>query len=109
MSGSSGTVLNANYLGGVGALGHGVGVNEGSVGLSMSSNTLTGGLGGLLIGLGNTGRFIISTNTFQNAARYGLLVEAQGAGAEVWITSNTILPPFGNGASTTSSASGCTP
>ncbi len=93
VAGATGTVVSSNFLAATSALGSGLWLRSGSVNLSMSSNTVSGGAQGAGIALeAGAGRLILSTNTIRTGAQYGIRVAAQGAGAQVWITSNTVLP-----------------
>ncbi|MDE2426898.1 MAG: right-handed parallel beta-helix repeat-containing protein, partial [Elusimicrobia bacterium] len=68
--------------------------NGGNVNLTLSSSTLTGGPqgAGVYLGSGNMGLINLSSNTINAGSEYGIYIATPAAGAQVWITSNTILP-----------------
>src|SRR3989338_8618906 len=94
ISGSTGTIINSSVLVATNTLGSAVWMTTTSVNLFMSSNTITGGPqgAGIYLDQNNTGSISLSTNTIMPSSRYGIYVATQTAGAQVWITSNTILP-----------------
>lgn len=89
--------VDSNRLNAPSGLGRGVQVQGGSIGFSMSSNTITGsGAGaGVYIDQNNGGVIIIATNSISTGdrrARYGIFIGTQNVGAKVFIASNTIVP-----------------
>ncbi len=91
---SDGTVIQRSMLAGTGAYGSGVWFGNLSMNLDLLENTiLGGGQAAVSVGAGNFGTIIISTNLITaRSAQYGVYAANQGAGATVWVTSNTILP-----------------
>ena len=67
-------------------------LDGGSVDLFLSSSVLSspGGMAAYL-GTGNSGLLVLSTNTIFGGLA-GVMVDTQTAGTQVWITSNTIVP-----------------
>jgi parallel beta-helix repeat protein len=90
---STGTALRGSAVVASAVAGDAVALSGGSVGLTISSCTLTGGAQGRGIGLNpnNQGPFIFSTNTI-SGGQYGISIAAQAPGTQVYVTSNTILP-----------------
>ncbi|MBI5209054.1 MAG: right-handed parallel beta-helix repeat-containing protein [Elusimicrobia bacterium] len=80
ISGSTGTAVDASVLAAADPGGWGLQLTGGSVGLSMSSNTILGGAsgGGLSLEAGNTGSITLASTTV-TAALYGMVVDAQPA------------------------------
>ncbi|MDE2424518.1 MAG: right-handed parallel beta-helix repeat-containing protein, partial [Elusimicrobia bacterium] len=94
VSGSTGTTIGGSVLVATNTAGMGLELDHGSVNLTLSSSTLTGGFlgAGVYLDAGNSGLINLSTNTIDAGAQYALYVGAQAGNAQVWITSNTILP-----------------
>ncbi|MFA6004169.1 MAG: LamG-like jellyroll fold domain-containing protein, partial [Elusimicrobiota bacterium] len=95
IQGSTDTILRSNIIistADVGGTSMGVALRANSQNLDMSYNTVQAApLGwGIWLGSGNSGRILIATNTIRAGARYGLYINNQASGAQVWVTSNTI-------------------
>ena len=90
---STGTVISGSALV-ASASGDALYLGGGSVGLTLSTTTLAGGaLGGSGVHLdaGNSGQIVLSTNQI-SGAQYGLFIATQAADAQIFASSNTILP-----------------
>ncbi|MBI2385681.1 MAG: right-handed parallel beta-helix repeat-containing protein, partial [Elusimicrobia bacterium] len=75
---------------------------QGSLDVTATSNTFRAGAQGysLLLSTGNAGLIVISTNSFLAGPRYGLFIATQTAGAQIWVTSNTIVSSISASADT---------
>jgi hypothetical protein len=94
VSGSTGTVIGGSVIVATNTTGSGIYMdNLGGMNLSLSSNTISGGPQGwgINISSGNSGSFVVSTNTI-SGAQYAISIATQAAGTQIWIASNTILP-----------------
>ena len=93
VSGSAGTVIGGSVLVATNTAGRALQMDGGSVNLSLSSSVLTAGVAGVAVflGAGDGGLLVLSTNTFSGAA-YGVYAASPTATAQIWITSNTIVP-----------------
>ncbi|MFA6004384.1 MAG: right-handed parallel beta-helix repeat-containing protein, partial [Elusimicrobiota bacterium] len=71
---------------------YGVWMRMGSRDLELSGNTIQAVAQGRGIWLdaNNSGRIMVSSNTLPPSAQYGMYLSNQAAGAQVWVTSNTI-------------------
>ncbi|MFA6004431.1 MAG: right-handed parallel beta-helix repeat-containing protein, partial [Elusimicrobiota bacterium] len=98
VNGSTGTVLGANMIVATNTIGVGVRLSGNSLDLYLASNTIQSGPRGMgvFLAAGNQGRMVVSTNIINAGAQYGLYVMNQTAGAQVWVTSNTISPTISN-------------
>lgn len=93
IAGSTGTVIANSVLTATAAAGSALFLGQGSVNLTVSSSVIVGGAAGsgVDINSGNSGVISLSSNAI-SGARYGVSIATQAAGAQIWITSNTIQP-----------------
>lgn len=94
VTGSNNMVVDSSHLVGTGASGSGLWLTGASSGLRVSSNTIRAASAGagIRFDAGSAGVLAVSTNTIRAAGRYGIHVSSPAGGAQVWITSNTVLP-----------------
>ncbi|MFC1679694.1 right-handed parallel beta-helix repeat-containing protein, partial [Elusimicrobiota bacterium] len=78
--------------------GAGVMVQDGDVYVDISTNVISGGKYGISLGPFNMGTLMMASNTIREM-QVPIIVKNQ-TNAEVWITSNTILPAVGGGMNT---------
>ena len=98
----AGAVVSGSVLVATNTTGNALQVDGGSVNLTLSSSVLTAQSQGYGIYLSmDAGQIILSTNTINAGAKYGVYVATQSAGTAIWITSNTII------STVTWSCSGC--
>jgi hypothetical protein len=92
VSASTGTYVGDSVLVATHTAGSAIELDLGSVGLSVSSSVLSAGSAGAAVYLaaGDGGLFMLSTNTLSGG--YGIYVGTPTAAAQLWVTSNTILP-----------------
>jgi hypothetical protein len=93
VAGSTGTVIGGSVLVATNTFGTALQMANGSYNLTLSSSVLVAPSAGnaVYLNAGNGGLIVLSTNTLSGAA-YGVFVATPAASAQIWITSNTILP-----------------
>jgi hypothetical protein len=94
ISASSGTYIGASQLVATGVGGSALWMDQGSTDLTLTASRVSASSSGAAIDIdaGNQGVINISTNQI-TGAQYGVAVATQSSAAQIWITSNTILPP----------------
>ena len=93
IAGSTNTAIGGSVLASTNTTGSALQMDQGSSGLTLSSSVLTAGSAGaaVYLGAGDAGLIVLSTNTL-SGAMYGVFAAAPAATAQIWVTSNTIVP-----------------
>ena len=107
VAGSTGTIINSSVLVGTNTFGSGLWLADGSVNLSMSSNTIKAGPqgAGVFLDRNNVGSINLSTNTITGGL-YGIYIATQTASATLSISNLTISGPLSSGATAVNFADG---
>ncbi|MBI4060684.1 MAG: Ig-like domain-containing protein [Elusimicrobia bacterium] len=93
ISGSTGTVISGSLLAATHTGGAALALSNGSSNLTLSDSRLLAGSqgAGVYLDRDNAGLIRLATNTI-TGGRYASFIAAQDPSAQIWITSNTILP-----------------
>jgi hypothetical protein len=92
---SSGTVVGASVLAATSASGKALNIDGFWTNFKLSSSVLSAGSQGydVYLGTGGSGLIVLSSNTI-SGGQYGIYIATKTASTQVWITSNTVLPPL---------------
>jgi hypothetical protein len=92
-NGSAGLTIVASVLVATNTAGSALQMDGGSAGLTLSSSRLSAPASGAAVYLdvGDDGLIVLSTNAL-SGAQYGVFVATPAGTAQIWITSNTIVP-----------------
>lgn len=99
-NGAAGTVISGGALTATSNTGYALEL-QGAAGLTLTGSAVTAPSAGAAVYMagGNSATTILSTNTI-SGGEYGVFIGTQSPGAQVWITSNTILPAVATGNNT---------